>query len=203
MNSDNQSYTSGSMSDDGSRLESPDDFLTRYPDPFRGKENENVYDFIKNVERVFYYKHLSASSQVYVLKRLVKDDAEYTVCESKSLAENFEYLKKMFGNPRAIWRKEKEKFFKMCQDECWNWTSSFSPQRKLMLVKVCGFLKRAVYLDKEFDSLEGVIFSDTTVKSIIGILPQNIYWEIIKKIRKTKERENRDFLTSVEILTII
>ena len=47
-----------------------------------------------------------------VLKRLVKENAETTVSDSKSLQENFEYLMKVFGNPRAIWKKEKESFLK-------------------------------------------------------------------------------------------
>ena len=30
----------------------------------------------------------------------MQDDAEYAVCEKKSLDENFKYLKWLFGNPR-------------------------------------------------------------------------------------------------------
>ena len=201
MNSDNDS--SESASDDGMNWGNPNDILSRFPEPFRGQENENIFDFIKKVEEAFHYNRLTASSKIDILQRLMKDDAEYAVCETKSLDENFEYLKQMFGNPRAIWKKEKETFLEMSQKEQANWTDHFSLKRRIMLIKVSGFIKRAEKLAKEFELLKGAIFSDSTVNSIYRILPQNIRCKMIKKIRKTKERDNRDFLKSVEILNII
>ena len=76
----------------------------------------------------------------------------------------------MFGNPRGIWRKEIDEFLTMSQNERRNWTNHFSLQRRIMLVKVSGFLKRAENLANQFETLKGVIFSDATVKSIISIL---------------------------------
>ena len=51
--------------------------------------------------------------------------------------------------------------------------------------------------------MNGQVFSDSTVNSIFGILPQNIFQKIIKKIRKSKTRDNCNFLNSVEIFKII
>ena len=178
-------------------------FHSRYPEPFCGQEDENIFGFIKDVEDAFYYNQVPASSRVNVLKRLMKDDAKYAVCETKSLDEYFQYLKWLFGNPRTIWKKEKESFLKMLHKERRSWTNHFSLQRRKLLVKVCGFLKRAENLVKEFESLNGQVFSDSTVNSIFGILPQNIFQKIIKKIRKSKTRDNCNFLNSVEIFKII
>ena len=99
MNSDAESCASESMTDDSMNLENPDDFPSRYPKPFRGHEDENIYDFIKNMEEAFHYNRVPASNRVIILKRLMQDDAEYAVCEKKSLDEIFKYLKWLFGNP--------------------------------------------------------------------------------------------------------
>ena len=60
MISNDESYASESENDD-TIWEKGDEFLSRYPDPFRGKEDENVYDFIENLEAAFEYNRLAAS----------------------------------------------------------------------------------------------------------------------------------------------
>ena len=105
MSSDDECNSSESENDYSPAWKKAHDFLYEYPEPFRGEENENIFEFIKNLETAFYYRRIPASSQVIVLKRLVKDDAKYAVCESKTIDENFKYLKTLFGNPRAIWKK--------------------------------------------------------------------------------------------------
>ena len=71
MISNDESYASESENDD-TNWEKADEFLSRYPDPFRGREDENVYDFVENLEAAFEYNRLAASCRVRVLKRLVK-----------------------------------------------------------------------------------------------------------------------------------
>ena len=135
------------------------------------KQLNLVFEFIKNLETAFYYRRIPASSQVIVLKRLVKEDAKYAVCESKTIDENFKYLKTLFGNPRAIWKKEKDEFLKMLEKESKNWASLFSPQRKLLLVTVSNFLMKAKSLAHEFESLKDEIFSISTVNLMFEIFP--------------------------------
>ena len=169
-------------------------FLFEYPEPFRGEENENVFDFIKNLERAFEYNRIAASCRVNILKRLTQGNADTTVSESKTLEENFEYLKWVFGNPRAIWKKEKDDFLKMLQKEPKNWSNQFSPERKRLLVKVSNFLRIAESLDKKFDCIKDDAFSVSTVNFMIQILPQNIFRKMIENICNATDSNVYGFL---------
>ena len=181
MNSDEESNTSETESDDGYPYENPNVHLSKFPKPFRGKEDENIYDFIKDLETALYYNRVPASCQVKILKKLVKDDAKCSVRESESLDENFKYLKKVFGNPRAVWMKEKNEFLKNSKDEIMNWTGHFSQQRKMMLVKVCAFLRSAESLASKFEDLKGHVYSPHTIDDVMAVLPPKINEKIIEK----------------------
>ena len=151
MNFDDESITSETESDDSSLWENSNAYLQEhrylyeFPQPFCGKEEENIYDFIEDLETAILNNRVTASSQVTLLQKLVKGDAKSSVSDSRSLDENFKYLKLVFGNPHAIWMKEKNNFLKRSKDEIMNWTGFgyFSRQRKMMLVKVCAFLRSA------------------------------------------------------------
>ena len=162
----------------------PVQHLSEYPKPFRGTEEENIYEFIKKLDLAFYYNRVRASDRVDVLKRLVKGNAEYSVSDFKSLDENLEWLKKVFGNPHSIWKKEKEKFLQKSRGEVENWTDYFSPQRKLMLVKMSNFLQYAEGLANKFEILKDDVFSSSTLNSLMVVLPPKIIHKIIKKERK-------------------
>ena len=142
-------------SDNGSVCENPPvlHHLSEYPDPFEGTEEENVYEFIKKVETAFFYNRVREVDKNDVLRKLVIGDAEGLVREFKSLNENFTFLKKVFGNPHAIWKKEKKRFLRRSRQEVKNWTDQFSPERKLMLVKVLNFLEYAKGLAKKFEAI--------------------------------------------------
>ena len=47
----------------------PHEFLSRYPAPFRGHEDENIFDFIKDLEEAFQNNQVPASSQVKILTK--------------------------------------------------------------------------------------------------------------------------------------
>ena len=111
MKLDYESSLSEDETDYGSEYENSNvHHLSEYPKPFRGTEEENVYDFIKKLDLAFYYNRVHTDNKVDILKKLVKGNAEYSVSDYKSLDENLEWLKKVFGNPHAIWKKEREKF---------------------------------------------------------------------------------------------
>ena len=63
MNSDNESFATESLSDNGMYWGNPNDIMSRFPEPFRGLEDENIFDFIKKVEEAFHYNRLTASSK--------------------------------------------------------------------------------------------------------------------------------------------
>ena len=159
-------------------------YLSEYPDPFGGTEEENIYEFIRKLEMAFYYNRVHSDNKVDILKKLVKGYAKYSVSDFKSLDENLKYLKKLFGNPRVIWKNEKDKFLQKSRQELSNWTDYFSPQRKSMLLKVANFLEYAVNLTEKFEVLKEDVFSTCTLGSIMGILPPKIIHRIIKKVRK-------------------
>ena len=82
MKTDDDNDYSDAESDKGSLDENiPVQHLSEYPEPFRGTEEENVYDFIKKLDLAFYYNRVRACDRVDVLKRLVKGNAEYSVSE--------------------------------------------------------------------------------------------------------------------------
>ena len=185
MKTDDENDYSEAESDEGSLDENlPVKHLSEYPKPFRGTEEENIYEFIKNLETAFYFNRVHSDNKVDILKKLVRGNAEYSVSDYKSLDENIEWLKKVFGNPHAIWEKEKEKFLRKSREEVGNWTDYFSPQRKLMLVKVTNFLRNAEGLAKKFEILQPEVFSNETLNSLMVVLPQKIIHKIIKKKRK-------------------
>ena len=146
-------------------------YLSEYPDPFEGTEEENVYEFIKKVETAFFYNRVREVDKNDVLRKLVIGDAEGLVREFKSLNENFTFLKKVFGNPHAIWKKEKDRFLRRSRQEVKNWTDQFSPERKLMLVKVLNFLEYAKGLAKKFEAIKEDVFSSSTLESIMAMRP--------------------------------
>ena len=184
MKLDENVYSEAESDEDSLGENLPAQHLSEYPEPFRGTEEENIYEFIKELDFAFYYNKVRASDRVDILKRLVKGNAEYSVSEYKSLDENLEWLKKVFGNPHAIWEKEKEKFLRKSREEVGNWTDYFSPQRKLMLVKILNFLKYAEGLAKKFEILQPDVFSNQTLNSLMVVLPPKIIHKIIKKKRK-------------------
>ena len=74
--------------DDGSVCENPHvKFLSEYPDPFGGTEDENIYEFIRKLEIAFYYNRVHNDNKVDILKKLVNGYAEYSVSDYKSLDE--------------------------------------------------------------------------------------------------------------------
>ena len=180
---DENDYSEAESEESSVDEDPPVQHLSEYPKPFRGTEEENIYEFIKKLDLAFYYNRVRASDRVDVLKRLVKGNAEYSVSDYKSLDENLQWLKKVFGNPHAIWKKEKEKFLQKSREEVENWTDYFSPQRKLMLVKVLNFLDYAEGLAKKFEIKE-VVFSSDTIESLMVVLPPKVIHKIIKKERK-------------------
>ena len=179
-------------SEEKSDQKSPD--LSKYPAPFSGKE-ENVYEFIERVETAFYYNRVREADKVNVLKKLVKGNAETSVSVWLSLDENLEYLKKVYGNPRAIWEKEKDNLLHKSREDIKNWTPYFSSRRKLMLVKVSNFLRNAQGLAKKFEILKEVVFTRSTIDSIIEILPPKINLDIITKETETRESSGGVFNT--------
>ena len=175
MKTDDENDYSEAESDAGSLDENlPAQHLSEYPKPFRGTEEENIYEFIRKLETAFYFNRVHSDNKVDILKKLVRGNATYSVSEYKSLDENLEWLKKVFGNPHAIWEKEKEKFLRKSREEVGNWTDYFSPQRKLMLVKMLNFLKYAEGLTKKFEVLKEDVFSSDTLEGIMVILPPKI-----------------------------
>ena len=50
-------------------------YLSEYPDPFEGTEEENVYEFIKKVETAFFYNRVREVDKNDVLRKLVIGDA--------------------------------------------------------------------------------------------------------------------------------
>ena len=57
-----------------------------------------------------------------------------------------------------------------------------------MLVKVCGFLKRAENLAKEFECIKDDIFSISTVNIMFQILPEKVFGKIVEKMHKAKKK---------------
>ena len=82
-----------SSSDD----ETVNGLLWEYPEPFRGNNGEDVYDFIEKVETAFGYNRVPASSRVLILKGLVKGYAESSFYDRESYEDNVERLKFVFG----------------------------------------------------------------------------------------------------------
>ena len=69
------------------------------------------FEFIRKLETAFYVNRVHSDNKVDILKKLVRGNAEYSVSDYKSLDENIEWLKKVFGNPHAIGRKKKKSFY--------------------------------------------------------------------------------------------
>ena len=185
---DDENDSSETEYEDDFLLENPrTNFLSKYPKPFGGEENEDIYNFLDKFETAFSYNRVRAADKVTVLKRLMKGHAENTVSESESFDDNVKRLKNVFGNPHGIWSKERDDFLQRSRNEIRNWTPYFSPQRKLMLLKVSNFLRNAEHLAKKFETIKYDVFSRSTVESIMVILPPKVNLDIITKETETRE----------------
>ena len=70
---DENDYSEAESEESSVDEDPPVQHLSEYPKPFRGTEEENIYEFIKKLDLAFYYNRVRASDRVDVLKRLVKD----------------------------------------------------------------------------------------------------------------------------------
>ena len=114
-------------------------------------------------------------------------------------------LKFVFGNPYNIWKKKKDDFLQISQDEIENWTDHFSPEREQW--KVSGFLATVECLVTKFDTLQEDEFSSNTFQSRIPATmeilsgPLNTSRQTFKNIQEVLKKEAKlEAVTSLYIL---
>ena len=151
-----------------------------YPEPFTGKEGENVFLFKRKFEQAISDAHVKEVDKVEVLMKYLKGRAKQLMGDHyEDLATAMDALVSYFNNPNEIWEKSIEKLEKKFSNVEEAWGDLGNQQRVLAIARIIEFVNEGEILAKKFPNLESEVYSRKTVRLLLRVTHNDYREEFI------------------------
>ena len=165
-----------------------------FPENFSGEFGENVFKFKEKFLQALLDSQIREKDKVEVLRKHLSGHAKTLIgSHYTSIDKALESLLSYFGNEKRIWKKCKERFegfFAGSQFKVWG---NKGDEQRIMAVSRCiEFLREAMELGENYKELKGQIYSDSTLDSVLKVLPENYDDEWVKLTKGQSSKADID-----------
>ena len=151
-----------------------------FPEPFSGKDGENVFLFKRKFEQAIFDSQIREIDKVDVFMKYLKGQAKQLMSEHyDDLTTAMKALVSYFDNPNEIWEKSIERLEKKFSNLEDSWGILGDQQRVLAIARMIEFVREGEDLAKKFPNLESEVFSRRTVKLLLRITHKEYRKEFI------------------------
>ena len=137
-----------------------------YPPKFSGKDNDDVYKFIKDFRTAITSDHVKKSEEINKLLSCLDGRAKDLIGKHhKDLETALENLQTSYGNPQLIWNRKIEK----CENELSfrAWGKNDTIERLHAINQMQSFIREAQALAEEHKDLAGEVYGTGTISMIM------------------------------------